>query len=232
MKYLLIAFLCTFSCSLLAQDFQYPMSSFSRNETSYFYQKDGTEILAKLKRIHYKKRLINSVTIETGTGETISLLANDIDHMYLMPSKLNKLSAAMDKVLDLQEHGKDRSVDNEKISAGYVLFESTNAQVKKKNRDILLQLLNPHFSGNIKVYHDPSAKETASLGVGDLTVTGGNAKSYYVKKGDGTAFLMRRNDYRKSGKDLYSDCKTFLQNFSPKWSDFNKHVADYNSTCD
>ena len=44
---------------------------------------------------------------------------------------------------------------------------------KKKEKEYLMQLINPTFSKYIEVFGDPFVKETMKLGIGNLNVASG-----------------------------------------------------------
>jgi hypothetical protein len=91
-------------------------------------------------------------------------------------------------------------------------------------------LLNPTFSSKIKVYHDPKAKATRSLGVGVVDVAGGILKSYYIKKeSDVAAYKLKKKDYQKQFKMFWSDCDELIKEFgdSPHWRDLTSHIQRY-----
>ena len=94
---------------------------------------------------------------------------------------------------------------------------------------MLMQLLNPTFSSKVKVYHDPLAKHTTSLGVGGVTVAGGNAKSYYVQAGsDEAAYRLKKNRYKKEFVPMWDDCKTVTDKYTQiRWTDLTQHILDY-----
>jgi len=92
-----------------------------------------------------------------------------------------------------------------------------------------MQVLNPTFSAKVKVYYDPFASETASIGVAGIKVAGGDAKSYYFKKANGAAYKLTKNAYKKEFKEIWSDCPALIEKYGedPKWTDFDKHVFEY-----
>lgn len=99
---------------------------------------------------------------------------------------------------------------------------------------LLLQLLNPGFSKGMKVFFDPYASETTSLAVGGFRLVGGDAKSYYFKKGDDVAFRLYKKNYDDEWKNLYGNCPKLMSAFKDKmgWSSIENHVYYYSNTCD
>ena len=96
-----------------------------------------------------------------------------------------------------------------------------------------MQVLNPDFCKYIKVYDNPLAGETASIGVGGLKLAGGDARSYYVKKeGETVATLLTKNDYKKEFKEFWADCEYLLNKYtSVSWPDLAKHIIEYSEQC-
>lgn len=63
-------------------------------------------------------------------------------------------------------------INVEYIKQGYVLFEKSDGMIKKKMMTLLVQLLNPEFSGKIRVNLDPNASKTTSYRVGGFMLAG------------------------------------------------------------
>ena len=138
----------------------------------------------------------------------------------------------MDFLSDVQKWD-NKDIDQGKIADGYVYFEKAEVQVKKKKLTLMVQLLNPSFSSKVKVYHDPYAKETASLGVGGFTVAGGDAKSYYVSSGGKTAFKLEKKNYDEEFSKVFGKCKAVQSKFDKvKWSEFEEHVYVHSTECE
>ena len=151
--------------------------------------------------------------------------------MYLPPSGLDKLMKT-NEFLTNSRKWTDQKLNEDFLNKGYIYFELADVKLKKKNRKLLMQLLNPTFSGKIKVYHDPFAKETMSLGIGPVDVVGGIAKSYYIAKGDAPAFRLKKKDYGKEFVPLWNKCQKVINDFpQKKWSKLTQHVITY-SECE
>lgn len=206
-------------------------SRFSKKKISYVYLADGTEIKGHIKDIDRKKGLIEKVKIKDMDGKKHKFKAEEIDHMYLYPSGFSKFAAAYDFLHDATKWDND-TYSQGLFGKGYVLFEQSEVYLKKKKgkkRTLLLQLLNPSFSSKIKIYTDPYAGETASLGVGSIKVAGGIAKSYYVKKGDDVAYRLKKKKYKDQYKELYKGCAELENMEKARWSKFEENVYQYSS---
>ncbi|NNE29343.1 MAG: hypothetical protein HKN16_06890 [Saprospiraceae bacterium] len=150
--------------------------------------------------------------------------------MYLPASGWDKMGSSLGFLSDASRWDND-DLDQDKIARGYVYIESSDVMVKKKRMQLLVQLLNPHFSQKIKVYHDPLAGETASIGIAGVKVAGGLDKSYYVKKESAKAAVrLKKKDYSDEFRGFYSSCKT-VSKMEPKWKEFATHVHAYATKC-
>lgn len=226
---LLLTLVC---CSAVAQELLNPSFTFSHKKTSYITLTDGTEIQGTIKDLDREKGLIEEVKIKDGNGKKHKLKPEDIKFMYLPPSGFDKLTKKLDTALDVQKW-EDGALDRERLNLGYIYFELADVKIKKKTKKLLMQLLNPSFSKNIKVYHDPLAKQSMSIGVGPLTVAGGNEKSYYIAKGNEAAFRLKKKDYKDEFDPLWSSCPNLIKDFPlKKWNDLTKHVLSYSECTD
>jgi hypothetical protein len=222
----LILFLAFFG-TINAQQFLTPSSSFSHKKTSYVTLKSGKEIKGTIKDLDRKKGLIEEVKIEDGKGKKHKLDAEDIKFMYLPPSGWDKLGIALDAIYDAQKWN-DEKIDQDLVNQGYVYFENSMVKIKKKEHELLMQILNPTFSKYVKVYDDPYAKETMSVGIGTIKVAGGNEKSYFVKIGNDAAFKLEKKNYDTEFLPLFGSCPDMKKKYDKFfWSDLAEHVMEF-----
>jgi hypothetical protein len=219
---------------LSAQEFLDGAFTFSSKKESYITLADGKELTGYIDDIDRKKGLIEEITIIDLNKKKIKLKPEEVKHMYIVPSGFDKLSSGLNTVYDATKWNEDKSVHAEHIKAGYVFFETTEVMVKKKKLTLLLQLLNPGFANRIKVFFDPYASETTSFGFGGIKLAGGDAKSYYFKKGDNVAFKMEKKNYDDELENLYGDCPALKKEFEKKmgWSMVEKHIFFYSEKCE
>jgi hypothetical protein len=209
--------------------FMSPTYQFSKKKTSYITLKDGTQLTGNVKDFDRKKGVTDFIKLKATDGKTHKLDAKDIKHGYFHPSALSSFSSLFDD-LKVQRWGKD--LNEEMFKDGYVYLENTPVRIKKKTVELLMQLLNPHFSDGLRVYFDPLAKQTTSLGVGPLTVAGGNAKSYYVKRnGEEIAIRLKKKDYKEEFPAFFGDCDAVMNSGKVKWSDLAEHAYIYGTEC-
>lgn len=224
--FLALAFL---TCSTLgAQELLHPIFSFSQKKDSYITMKDGTELVGRITGLKRKKGLIQEIKYKGEDGKKVKISPDNIKFMYVQATAADNFGNAVDKMTDTQRWGEEE-VEDELIKEGYSYFENAEVLVKKKKRTLLMQLLNPHFSSKVKIYHDPFAKETTSLGVGGLTMVGGDEKSYYVQFGEDTAFKLEKKHYRKRFEGLYKDCPDVASKYGEniQWGNLVEHVIAY-----
>jgi len=232
----LLSVVCFFiGFSAMAQTFTPAFQGYSRKKTTYITLKDGSEISVVIKKLFFKKGLIDEIkVVKSSDGKKVKINPADIDHMYVPPSNLAKLSQAMDAATDLTKL-QDGELSSEHLDDGYLYMESSNVQVKKnKTQYCMLQVMNPTFSKNIKIFNDPFAKESAGIGIGGMTVAGGLAKSYYVKKnGEELAKRIKKKEYKKDMEELFSECTAVIEKYQdkPAWSEFEQFIYDYSTMC-
>jgi len=233
-RFLFFFTLVILASSLTAQDFLDGAFTFSSKKESYITLADGKELTGFIDDIDRKKGLIEEITIIDLNKKKIKLKPEEVKHMYIVPSGFDKLSSGMNNMYDAKKWNEDKSAHAEHIKAGYVFFETTEVMVKKKKLTLLLQLLNPGFANKIKVFFDPYAGETASFGFGGIKLAGGDAKSYYFKKGDNVAYKMEKKNYDDELENLYGDCPSFKKEFEKKmgWSIVEKHIFYYSGKCE
>lgn len=223
------------SAFVSGQDFVDGTVSFSKKKNSYITLKDGTEITAYCDKLTRKKGLIKEVRIKMEDGSKRELMADEIRQMYLPPTEFETAMNTIDRATNVKriELGQN-DVNDGYIQEGYVLFESAEFIIKKKKMNVLAQLVNPGFAGTVRVYFDPWASESASVGVGPMTLAGGLAKSYYVRVGDKPAYLLKRNAYNDFAALQYKRCssvKAMASNGKYDWADFPKHLYEYTAEC-
>lgn len=223
-NFLITLVILMFTAAAYGQDFLDGSFVFSSKKESYITLNDGSELVGFIDDIDRKKGLIEEITIKDVDKKKHKLKPEQIKHMYIAPSGFDKLAATNRLIYDATKWDDDKSAHAEHIKAGYVYFETTEVMIKKKKLSLLLQLINPGFANKIKVYFDPLAGETASLGFGGIKVVGGDAKSYYFKKGDGVAFKMEKKNYDDEIANLYGDCPALKKEFDKKmnWGNVEK----------
>jgi len=232
-RVLTVLFILALSSQTFAQELHIPSFSFSKKKPVYITLADGTEIEGTIKDLDYQKGIIKKIKIEGLDGKNVKMKPENIKCMYLPQSGLDKFSKAM-SVADDATKWKSAKLDATRLKKGYVYSEMSKVMMGKKEKELIFQLLNVSFSDKAKIYYDPFAKETMSVGVGGMTLAGGDAKSYYFKKGDEPAYKLDKKTYKKEFAQIWSDCPALIAKYGedPKWTDFAKHVFEYTNDCE
>ena len=229
----LIAIASTFSLTAQEEEKQAvglmnPTYQFSKKKTAYVTLMDGTEITGNVKDFDRKKGVTDFIKIKGDDGKTYKLDAEEIHHAYFYPTALSKLASFYD---DMKVQHWHKDLNEDMFENGYVYLEQTEVKIKKKTRNLLVQLLNPHFSEGIKIYFDPLAKETMSVGIGPMSV-GGDAKSYFVKKnGANVAIKLKKKDYDEEFNGFFGGCDAIVIDGKPRWSELAEHAYTYGQEC-
>lgn len=206
-------------------------NSYSGKKLSIVILKDGTKIEGYKKDVDRKKGQIYYIKIkEEKSRKKLKFYSEKIKEMYLYPGGLEKLSKSFRHVYDVRQWERS-DLDNEVINQGYIYFKNQKVSLKnrKKEKEYMMQLVNPTFSKYIEVFGDPKAKETTKLGMFGFNVAGGLAKSYYIKK-DGVIFWLRKKELKVRYEGLFGDCEEFMKKYPVKdikWRYFSEYILEY-----
>jgi hypothetical protein len=229
-----VALLSVVATSLHAQAFMPPAESFSRQKTAYINLEDGAEVAGTIDKIKRTKGLISLiVVVDSVSGNEMQFKPELVKSMYLPPSGWDKFARGADIANRPSKWSRD-DIDARRLVKDYVYFEKAEVALKKGKQTLMMQLLNPTFSGRIKVFHDPLAQETGRTSVGGFTVAGGDDRSYYFQKGDAPAFKVTKKTYPKEFKSLFGDCSSVMQQYGKKikWSEIEAVIFEYNTGCE
>lgn len=216
-----------FAFSALAQQLLPAMETFSHSKPGYLITVKGERIEFTLKDLDRKKGLIINVEGKTLDGKKFEYKAEDIAELALAPSELAKVAAFADATESVLNTAK---TDTKGFRRDLVYFFQEVTDAKKK-RTTLMQLLNPTFSDKIRIYHDPFAAETGGISVGNIQVTGGLDKSYYIKT-NGKVTRLYKKDYDDEFKKMFGTCPELLAKYKNfNWRDLNEHVFFFQNQC-
>jgi len=223
------------SLSLIGQNnkfFVKAVDGFSKKKVSYLTLMDGTEVTGKIKKLKRKKWLFEKVIIIDDNDEKREFEASEIKSMYLPQSGWDKLGKMSDMLSDATQW-ESTDLNQEYLEDGYAYFESTEVYYKKKKKKVLLlQLINPSYSGEVKVFYDPTAGESVGLGVRGINIAGGGDKSFYIKIGDEVAFKLKKKKYKDQIKNIFSKCPDYLRKVKKwNWEKFGETLLDYTKNC-
>ncbi|WP_289055978.1 hypothetical protein [Carboxylicivirga marina] len=175
---------------------------------------------------------IKNVTVKDSSGIKHKLGREQIKKMMIIVEKLDAINTITSSS-SIEDFVK---TDFMKVAkTDYFIWE--RAVTIKKGKLKVMQLVNAGFDSKVKVYRDPIPKETGTLTVGGLGLTGGLEKSYYIlKAGDDKAIKIEKGKYKKQYYDIFvSDCpkmKDILENKKPDWDSLPAHIFAFDQLCE
>lgn len=204
------------------------IQGFTPSKLSYATLEDGREVEGFIKLVNFQNGLIRSLRFELPDGTKEKFMAEQIVNLRVAASELGKLGAIVESAGSAKRWS---GTSTEAIlKRDFVYYEQAKLPGKKE-KYVLLQLVNPGFDSKIKVFDDPEAEETAGIGIQGVNMTGGILKSYYVLR-NGTAFLVKKSKYRDLFSDIYGNCPELIAEFPEiKFQDFAEHVAAHEKLC-
>lgn len=191
----------------------------------------GEEVNGKLAGGSMINGYLNSITLKKESGEKVKFNPEDISRLSVKASKLAKLAMIAESTSSVKELTNTNFDDV--VNREYIIFE-TAMRHNKAEKLRLMQLLNPGFDSQIKVFADPNAKETKGVGIGGMKLTGGADKSYLFVQHNEKAVHVKKGSYKKNFDDLYQNCPKMLAVFAGekvKWNDVAGHVFVYDQVC-
>ncbi len=214
--------------SLKAQSFNKTFTGFSKKKPAYFEKQDGTKIEGYLMSAKKKDGLFETIKIKKTTGEKIEINASSLSSMYLAPSAYATMENILIQDDELDTLKNQTNIDLSLIKDGYVFFEKVPTILKDETAEVMLQLLNPHFSSRIRVYDNPFS-ENSMIAIGSISLMKG-ARSYYIRKtSDSSAYKLYSWDYAEKFPDLFGDSEEFMSSNkdNPIWVNLEKNIYDY-----
>lgn len=230
----LLSIICLAALTTNAQYFIPEMnsSSITMAKEVYAVTNAGDTIRGKMGGAMIGMGQLRSFSIKLEDETKVKFKSSDVKILAIKPSKLTNIESAMSapNVAKAGQIDFDAVVNRE-----WVYFEQALLP-KKKDKYVMMQLLNPGFDSKIKVYLDPNAKETRGIGVSEIQITGGEDKSYLVVFDGGKSEVYKKSRYKKEAlQQLYKDCPVFEENYDGdkfKWENFAEHVFVYDQLCD
>ena len=215
--------------------FEEMFTGFSPKKSARVILKDATTVEGPAKDVDRKKGQIYSIKVRnTATGKDETFNAENIEEMYLPVSGFEKgmrTANYFNKINNWSRKSPSKITSKDEV---YLRNQMVSLKNKKAQKEYLMQLINPEFSGIIEVYADPIAAETTGMtfSVGPLSspqVGGGVTKSFYVRKGDRVIWL-KKADFEENYNFLFGDNKEFMAKYpaeSVKWEYFSWLVFQY-----
>ncbi|SIT02413.1 hypothetical protein [Belliella pelovolcani] len=202
-----------------------PLEEMPFSKDAYILLKDGTRINGELVNTS-SGRGVSRVVLKDESGIKHSYKADNIFELGIFSNGLVKAqyfneSSASIKALFRTDRSAIQQND-------YVVFR--NAQLKG-GKELLLQLLNPHFDEHFQVFHAVNARKTTSLHKGMVTISGEMQRVYLVSKDGSEIFKVKKGTYKKAFKKMFSDCDALKEIKRPKFKDFGQHIFYYSNSC-
>ncbi len=218
-----LALVCTFQ--LQAQSFLPPLEEMPMSQNAYLSLKSGQQIQGKI-IFTTSGRGVNKVALRDEAGNKLEHKAAEIYEFGIVSNGLVKMqyfneSAASFKALLKTDRSAIKQND-------YVVFR--NAKLKG-GKELLLQLLNPHFDERIQVYHSVNSRKTTSINRGPIAITGEMQRAYLVSKDGMPTVKVKKGGYKKSFKSLFADCPDMMTIRKANFKDFGKHIHYYTENC-
>lgn len=191
----------------------------------------GEEITGKFLNGTMVSGYLSNFNIRLEDGEKAKFKPEDVARLSVKTSKLAKIAMMAESTSSIKEMTNTNF--EEIVNREYIVFE-TAMRHNKAGKLRLMQLLNPGFDSQIKVFADPNAKETMGVGIGGMKLTGGADKSYLFVQKEEKAVLVKKGSYKKNFDELYKNCPAILQAFAGeklKWNDVAGHVFAYDQAC-
>jgi hypothetical protein len=222
--------------SLQAQKFNERYAGFSKSKLSYIETEDGNKVEGYLKGLAKDEGLITSVKLKDTNDKILEFTTSQVKKVYLFPSSASKIQGILAQDDVINSWGDESLIDTVLIKEGYVLFEKTPIQIEGKGKnelktkEVFLQLVNPHFSKQIKVYDNPNTDNSGLINVGGIKLAGGGINSYYIRKiSEKEAYKLYSWDYRKKFNDIFGESQTFIEKYGkvPAWFNFERDVYQF-----
>ncbi len=191
-----------FSISASAQYFVQPIESFSKSKTAFVTLKDGKSMEGKIKKIKSKNGFIQKLSIQVDK-HIMNYSSNEIEFMIL-PQKNSRNSFGDNNTEAIPNNWSMNGYSKEMIEDGYGYFELASITDKDKKVETLLQLLNPSFCDEVKVYHDPKVFVTNTHHMIGYAAQG-QVTSLYTKVGDEPVLKLWRSDYEKQFDTFFNE---------------------------
>lgn len=183
---------------------------------------DGVIIEGELKNAMTGSNGLMSFKIMDFNGRDHKLKADDVRELKIKVDGLAKLEIIAEQSANLEKLA--NSNFEEVVTRDYIIWQQVKHPEKDKN--LLLQLVNPGFDSKIKVYDSPGSR-SAETSVNGVATSGGQATAYYVVK-DGKTIKLTKKDYKKGAySELFADCPSMKKD-KPDLSEFALDILEYN----
>lgn len=206
-------------------------SEIGMSKEAYVVTNAGDTVRGRVLSAMIMSGQLRSFTIKEADDNKQKFKSTDVKLLAVKPSKLSNISSAM----SVPNLSRAMEVDfSDIIDREWVYFEQALLP-KKKDKYVMMQLLNPGYDSKIKVYLDPNANQTMNVSAGGLNLAGGEDKSYLVVYDGNKSEVYKKSGYKKDALEkLYKNCPVFTENYEGekfKWSNFAEHIYVYDQLC-
>ena len=217
----------------MGQAFIAPVDNFPTINSAIVELPNGKTINGKIRGVLLdKKGYPEAITFRDTLGNRVAYSAEQIKRISIKTNFLTKMDAFQGSTSSLAEIFGIKF--NEVMEREYIVYESALLP-KKKDHYRFLQLMNPGMDQNIKVYHDPNAKETKRLKAYGVALTGGKERFYLVVVNDQKAMKLKKKKYKKRFPELYGSCAKMMAIMGSnkiKFKDMPAHIYAFNLLCE
>lgn len=214
-----------------AQAFIAAMTQVPLNTEAVVEKTDGSVVSGEIKSAMLVGGMLKSFTLKDENGIKLKFKSADVKSIKVKPGvqgKLDMISEKSSSLKEMLETDFDEIIDRE-----WVYFEQVVSPTKSQ-KPVLLQKLNPGFDQLISIYNNPSANKTATLSSGDMTILGGEDRSYIAVKKNSGSFFIRKAGYDTDIREFLGDCPAFINHYDSQKLKFNniaQHIYYYNLEC-
>lgn len=232
-SFFLLAQILLMSSPGFGQGFIAPVNQFPMRNSCTVELMNGSTVVGKVKLASLdKKGHLIAIALKDASGITNNYEAQDIKRLYAKMDFFAKMdafygsSSSAAEIFGIEFH--------EVMEREYIIYEQALLP-KKKDKYRLLQLVNPGSDKNIKVYHNPDAKETKRLKLYSVALTGGKDRSYLVVVRDQKAIKLKKKKYKKTFAQLYGTCPKMIELMGMnkiKFKDMPAHIYAFDQLCE
>lgn len=206
----------------IAQEFLTPIEALSGKSMSQVTTVDGKNIYGRITSLVFEARGLGNFKIkDSATEEVVKFTPENVKTLQVKMNFANRMETiektSMLKLL--------KSKGKEVSGREFITFNQVSYP-EKKDKLLLLQLLNPDFCNKIQVYeHKVGTKSNTSIFGVDTEL---NESRSYIIVIQGEASFVEKKNYKKDYFDkIFASCPKLMAmpENDVKFSDFAKHVS-------
>lgn len=223
---LLLLCVCHYS---FAQNFLTPLEVLTGKATVTTV--DGKTVTGKLTSYTFEARGLGNFKIkDSATNEVTKFEPENVKTLQVKTNLTSKLETA-EKQSKKSVFGLLKSDNKEIVERDYITFNLI-AYPEKKDKFLLLELLNPDFASKIQVYeHRVGTKSSTSIF--GITTEADESRSYIIVI-NGVASFVEKKNYKKEYFDkIFASCPELMAmpEKEVSFKDFAKHVYIFDKKC-